>query len=127
MSLSTKRIVTVIENKAQFYNILQSNPGLIIIKFGATWCKPCKKIKEQVDQFFSETPSNIICCDVDVDDCDELYSFLRNKRMITGIPSLLCYKKGNIEYSPDDTVSGTNLNDLNSFFKRCVIYSKSTL
>ena len=21
-----------------------NNPGLILVKFGATWCKPCKKV-----------------------------------------------------------------------------------
>lgn len=123
--MAIKKVITEIENKAQFYNMLQLNPGLIIIKFGAPWCKPCKKIKPQVDTFFSETPSNIICCDINVDECEELYTFLRNKRMINGIPTLLCYKKGNNEYAPDDSFVGTDQNSLNSFFKRCVIYSKN--
>ena len=123
--MTSKKVITKIENKAQFYNLLQINPSLIIIKFGATWCKPCKKIKEPVDKFFAQTPENIVCCDIDVDECDELYAFLRNKRMITGIPTLLCYKKGNLEYAPDDSFMGTDLNSLDSFFKRCVIYSRS--
>lgn len=118
-------LVTEIDSKAQFFNMLESNPGLIIIKFGADWCIPCKKIKEPVENFFSQTPNNIVCCDIKVDNCDEIYSFLRSKRMINGIPTILCYKKGNIEYAPDDSFVGTNLNDLNNFFKRCVIYSKN--
>lgn len=123
--MSAVEVVTEIDNKAQFFNMLQVNPGLIIIKFGANWCKPCRKIKEPVENFFSQTPSNILCCDIDVDNCNELYTFLRGKRMINGIPTILCYKKGNHEYSPDDSFSGTDLNSLESFFKRCVIYSKN--
>jgi len=124
--MNTKNIVTEINNRAQFFNMLEANPGLIIVKFGANWCKPCKRIKEHVDNFFLQTPDNIICCDINVDDCDEIYTFLRSKRMINGIPTILCYKKGNMEYTPDDNFSGADLNALDSFFKRCVIYSKST-
>ena len=123
--MSTKEVVSEIDSKSQFFNMLQANPGLIIIKLGAEWCKPCKKIKEPVENFFSQTPNNIVCCDIDVDDCDEIYTFLRSKRMIKGIPTILCYKKGNIEYAPDDSFTGTDLNGLESFFKRCVIYSKN--
>ena len=50
--------------------------------------------------------------------------FLKGKRMINGIPTILCYKKGNIEYAPDDSFVGADLNALDSFFKRCVIHSK---
>ena len=122
--MSTKEIVTKIDSKAQFFNMLQANTGLIIIKIGAEWCKPCKKIKDPVNVFFSQTPNYVTCFDIDVDDCEELYTFLRGKRMITGIPTILCYKKGNLEYAPDDSFIGTDLNNLENFFKRCVIYSK---
>lgn len=122
--MSTKEIVCEIESKSQFFDLLQKNPGLIIIKFGASWCKPCKKIKPQVDIFFQQTPNNIICCDIDVDKCNELYTFLKSKRMINYIPTLLCYKKGNIDYAPDYSFTGSDLNELDIFFKQCVIYSK---
>lgn len=123
--MSKKQIMTNVNNKAQFYNLLQLNKGLIIMKFGANWCKPCQKIKANVERFFEQAPSNIMCCDINVDDCEEVYDFLRNKRMITGIPTILCYKKGNVEYIPDDSFTGSNLNELDNFFRRCVIYSKS--
>ena len=40
--MTSKDIITSIENRNDFFNLLEVNPGLIIIKFGATWCKPCK-------------------------------------------------------------------------------------
>lgn len=107
----------------EFLSILQNNPGLVLIKFGADWCKPCKVIKKPVHNFFIQTPSNIKCYDLNVDECDELYGFLRKKRMISGIPTILCYKRGTTNYVPDDTFSGTNLIELDKFFKRCAIYS----
>lgn len=123
--MTSKQIVTELETKDEFFALLEKNPGLIVMKFGADWCKPCKVIKSNVESFFVQTPPHIICCDLNVDDCDELYSFLRNKRMINGIPTILCYKKGNVSFAPDDQFSGTNMSQLEAFFKRCVIYAKN--
>jgi thioredoxin-like negative regulator of GroEL len=123
--MASNQINTSITSESHFYSILEQNPGLIIIKFGADWCKPCQKIKNDVNNFFVNTPSNIICFDIDVDKCEEIYHLLRKKRMISGIPAILCYKIGNVNYAPDDSFSGTNLSELNNFFKRCVIYSNS--
>ena len=39
--------------------------------------------------------------------------------MINGIPVLLCYKKGNTTYIPDDMVTGIDPAELHHFFKRC--------
>ena len=39
--------------------------------------------------------------------------------MVNGIPVMLCYKKGNKSFVPDDAVTGANPAELNEFFKRC--------
>ena len=41
--MSNKEIITNIPNKEEFFKLLQNNPGLILLKFGATWCGPCQK------------------------------------------------------------------------------------
>ena len=118
----TKKIVSNFDNRQDFLNLLKVNPGLVIIKFGATWCGPCKQIKHIVDAFFASSPHDVICCDIDVDQSIDLYSFLKRKRMINGIPAILCYKKGNYNYSPDDMVTGSDPVGLDAFFKRCGIH-----
>lgn len=126
MSIS-KQIISVIESRDKFLNLLKANPGLIVIKIGATWCGPCKKIKHIVEGFFASSPENVMCADIDSDECFDLYSFLKGKRMVNGIPVILCYKKGNVGYIPDDSVTGADPTDLHAFFMRCNLHLKDAM
>jgi thiol-disulfide isomerase/thioredoxin len=114
-----KEVISEIPNKDTFFHLLSHNPGLIIIKLGATWCGPCKKIQHVVHGFFASSPAEVVCADIDVDQSVEFYSFLKSKKMVNGIPVLLCYKKGNETFIPDDTITGSDPVQLDSFFKRC--------
>jgi len=115
----SKNIITEIANRDAFFNLLQHNTGLIIIKLGAKWCGPCKTIKKPVEAFFASSPPEVICGIIDVDECFDFYSFLKSKKMVNGIPVLLCYKKGNTTYIPDDIITGADPNQLHQFFLRC--------
>jgi thiol-disulfide isomerase/thioredoxin len=119
MSEKTKTIITYFQSRTQFMRLLENNPGLIIIKMGANWCGPCKKIKNIVDDFFALSPDDVICCEIDIDESYDVYSYLKNKKMVNGIPVILCYKKGNISYIPDDAITGSDSLQLDAFFKRC--------
>lgn len=119
-------VITELEDREQFHLLLKKNPGLIIVKLGAEWCKPCKIIKDDVHQFFMQTPPNVICCDLDVDTSDDVYAYLKAKRMVKGIPTLLCYKKGNESFAPDDLISGADKDQLEVFFRRCGFHLKDT-
>ena len=124
MSDAKKEIITYFENRQSFLDLLANNPGLVIVKFGATWCGPCKKIESNVHKFFSSSPNNVICAVIDVDESFDLYSCLKSKKMVNGIPVILCYKKGNVSYIPDDSITGADINQLNHFFMRCGKYSQ---
>jgi len=114
-----KKVITSFESRQDFLNLLKSNPGLIIIKFGAPWCKPCQKIAHIVDGFFATSPANVICADINVDENIDLYAFMKKMGMVNGIPAILMYKQNNISYTSDDSVSGADPRDLDAFFKRC--------
>jgi len=115
----SKKVISEIENREAFFTLLQHNPGLIVLKLGAEWCGPCKTIKTAVDGFFASSPPEVICADIDVDKSFNFYSFLKSKKMVNGIPVLLCYKKGNITYIPDDVITGSDATQLHQFFTRC--------
>jgi len=117
----TKQVISKFENRNDFLKLLKLNPGLVIVKLGASWCGPCKKIAHLVDAFFASSPPDVICADIDVDDSIDLYSYLKTKRMVNGIPVILMYKRGNVSFIPDDSVTGADPGALDSFFKRCGI------
>ena len=115
----SKQVISEIANRAAFFHLLQHNPGLIILKLGSSWCSPCKLIEQPVHGFFASSPPEVICGDIDVDQSFDFYSFLKSKKMVNGIPVLLCFKKGNETYIPDDMVTGADSQQLHQLFVRC--------
>jgi thioredoxin 1 len=123
--MTQKTIITQFKSRDDFMRLLLNNPGLIVLKMGATWCGPCKRIKPVLDGFFASSPDNVICCDIDVDECADLYSYFKSKKMVNGIPVILAYKKGNRSYIPDDSITGADPSQLDQFFRRCGLHLMS--
>jgi thioredoxin-like negative regulator of GroEL len=115
----SKQVISEIADRNAFMTLLQHNPGVIVLKLGAEWCGPCKTIKSAVHGFFASSPPEVVCGDIDVDQSFDFYSFLKSKKMVNGIPALLCYKKGNGTYIPDDIITGSDPQQLHQFFMRC--------
>ena len=107
-------------NREQFRELLKVNPGYVIIKFTATWCKPCQKIKQQVEKWFSALPNTFQCVELDVDENDDIYAFLRKYKIVAGIPAILAYKQGNETIGPTHSVLGSNIPAINRMFETCV-------
>jgi thioredoxin 1 len=123
--MSQKTVISQFKSRDEFLRLLQNNPGLVVLKLGATWCGPCKRIKPVLDGFFASSPDNVICCDIDVDECSDLYVYFKSKRMVNGIPAILLYKRGNTSYIPDDSVTGADPVELDKFFKRCGMHLRA--
>ena len=122
MSKVSKEIINAFVNRDEFLRVLKVNPGLVIVKLGATWCGPCRHIAHIVEGFFASSPPEVICADIDVDESIDLYSYLKQRRMVNGIPVMLMYKRGNVSFAPDDSVTGSDPAQLDAFFKRCGLH-----
>lgn len=118
---TTQKVVTpIIEefSRSQFEDLLKQNPGKVVLKFGATWCGPCKLIDPLVNQWFSNMPATVKCAAIDIDESFDLYGAFKSKRQITGIPAILCFNKSNESYIPDLSVVGADVHQVNLFFKQ---------
>lgn len=120
--MTSKEIISEISSRESFFHLLSNNPGLIILKLGATWCGPCKQIEKSVHAFFASSPVDVVCGDIDIDESFDFYALLKSKKMVNGIPVILCYKKGNDTFIPDDSITGSDSIALDSFFKRCNLH-----
>jgi putative thioredoxin len=99
---------------------------IVVIKFGATWCKPCKVIKPTCDAWITTAPERIIYADIDIDESIDLYVAFKSKKMVRGVPVILafdCSKQRDHWYIPDDSVEGGDIVSVEKFFKR--IFDKS--
>lgn len=116
--MSSLPILTELPSKIAFQQALETNPGVMIIKFGAEWCGPCKKIESHVKILMSSMPENVQSYIIDIDESLEVYSFLKNKKMVNGIPAILAYYSENTSHIPDDIVIGADVVKVNEFFER---------
>lgn len=110
-----------IGNPEEFSTELTNNPGMIIVKFGAEWCGPCKKIEALVKQRMLQMPAHFKCFVIDIDECFELYAFLKVKRMVNGIPAILAWKSGNLSTIPDCVVTSSKDTEVEAFFQKCLL------
>lgn len=107
--------------KETFGDLLKTNKGLLIIKFGAEWCGPCKKIDPIVHEWFSKLSlqQNVKCAIIDIDENFDIYVYLKGKKVINGVPVILCYFKENLTWIPDKVVVGADYSQVNNFLNEC--------
>jgi len=95
---------------------------ILIIKFGAEWCGPCKKIAPNYIDFIKTAPANIIFADIDIDESMDLYMALKKNKMVSGIPVFFAYYGGvkrDKWFIPEDSIIGGDVKLVTEFFTRC--------
>ena len=113
-----------------FKDFINNNKDIVIFKFGADWCGPCQTIKPVINNNLVELNKfmeknniikNVYYSEIIVDDFFDIYSLFKTKKMVNGIPHMLCYfgDKNNERvnyYVADFSVSGGNIKEINNFF-----------
>jgi thiol-disulfide isomerase/thioredoxin len=110
-----------LESYQNIYNNIEEG---LILKFGAEWCSPCKRIEPLVKRLMLQTPSSIKCALIDIDEDFELYALFKSKRLINGVPAIFGYKKGNTTGRPDNLVVGADEEQINGFFQNYIVINQ---
>lgn len=92
------------------YNDFVANRGSVVVKFSATWCKPCKIIAKRFtelsnDEYYSPWKFT----EVDIDEGEEIAEQLT----ISAVPTIIFYKEGQEVFrftGPDTDKLETKLN-----------------
>lgn len=104
-------------DREQFKELVSRNiNGIVVLKFGAEWCVPCKKSKGYIYERASHMPSNVVTYDIDVDESFDLYAWMKSKKQVNGIPALLAYYPGNASIGASHSISGSDENAIGAFF-----------
>jgi len=115
-------LITSIPSLLHFQTLLKDNPGVVLIKLGATWCGPCKTIepffKKQLARLLNKDTCQVVLVDIDQD--TEIYKIWKQKRIVVGVPSFLVYYKNNLAIFPDEFVIGANAKELELLFDKIV-------
>lgn len=118
--MPTDNTILTSMTKEEFLQAFANNEGALILKFGADWCGPCKKIEGLVKELMMQTPESVKCATINIDEDFELYGLFKSKKLINGVPAIFGFKKGNISGRPDDVVVGADTNQIEMFFQKYI-------
>jgi len=121
MSTVPPPTITKVSSVAEFQSILKENPGLVLLKMGAEWCGPCKRIHKEVEQGLAALPANVQKVVLDIDESLELYAYLKKLKRVNGIPAILFWVRGNMSDIMDDVVLGADSAQVIAFFRRAIV------
>jgi thiol-disulfide isomerase/thioredoxin len=110
---------TKLKTRAELEDILKNNPGIIVIKLGAEWCGPCKRIEPIVEKFFNNSPGNCLCISIDIDESIDIFAMYKRFRVLNGIPGLVCYTIEDDSIYPNFICNTANPVQVEKFFNDC--------
>ncbi len=67
-----------------------SGPGIVLAKFGAPWCGPCREVDVELDKLQTSNQSQLKIVRINVDDEPEL----ADEYAVSAIPVILLFKDG---------------------------------
>jgi len=76
-------------NEAKFRTYM-GDSGLVLVKFGAPWCPPCRLVDAELDQLAARNAERLTVLRVDVDESPRL----ANRYQIESIPRLMLFLDG---------------------------------
>ena len=95
-----------LKNRGELVEFVK-NHKYVIVKVGASWCGPCKRIQPYVDELFSKMPKDVYLVMVDADEGD-IAAALRVK----ALPTFMNFIHGDLQ----DVYSSGSKDEVLNFF-----------
>tara|TARA_E500000331_G_C17163156_1_gene672607 strand:+ start:757 stop:1125 length:369 start_codon:yes stop_codon:yes gene_type:complete len=113
-------LTSELKTREQLQDLINNNPKIIVIKLGAEWCGPCKKIEPLVKEFFNKSPSDCVCVSIDIDESMDIFAMYKRFRVLKGVPGLLCYTNDDNSIYPHIVCNTGNTDQVQKFFNDCM-------
>ncbi len=108
--------IVYLTTRDELSNFLRTH-SVVIVKFTATWCGPCKRSTPLVNELYSKMPDNVSMVIVDMDKGKDISSALR----IRSIPTMYSF----VNSAPMDSVVGAESEQITSIFKKTLARASS--
>jgi thioredoxin 1 len=95
----------------QFESAIKNDSVPVIVKFGATWCPPCRTTDKALEEFEKRTPGKAEIVIVDIDVNRELAS----RFSVSSIPHSFLFFRGKMI---DEQVGGMDVDEINSWLDK---------
>lgn len=105
--------------KSMDWNAIISRERFTIVRFTASWCKPCKELEPLFNELSIKWSLKATFVNIDVDEFDELSA----EHSAISIPLFLCFQKGVVV----KRLSGNDRNKLTTFIDDCLNVRKALL
>jgi thioredoxin 1 len=91
-------------------NYLQTNNKLIVLKFFAHWCSPCRSMHQIIEKIEEHFQNKITIINIDI----EKYRAVSNEYNFSKIPTLIFYKNGKEQQRINSTTKDTIIKIINA-------------
>ena len=99
-------------------NVARANKKGVIVKFGASWCGPCRKMKPTWEAALPSLSDNWLIGDIDIDQSPDLYGKMKRFKMIRGVPTIMIWLPKNDRvawYASDGSIAGGDVSSVSKF------------
>jgi thioredoxin 1 len=106
------------------YTSEKSKPGVLVVKYSAEWCGPCKRIAPEYEKLSDDYSAfaRFLHVDVDIPDMEDEDDL----QDIKGVPTFKFFKNSNGNSREIDQFSGADLNTLKKYVdKYCAVTLRS--
>lgn len=94
-------------NLMNFQDKIDEVDGFALVKFGASWCGPCKRYAPTFEKFAEENP-NVKCFSVDA----ETETGLCEEYEVSSIPVTLVFKSGELKNRLNGILTADKLTEI---------------